>query len=144
MSRMTIAGGWFLVVIALSGCASLKLGKNDHPVADAAATYPPPATVAIEFTAAGGKKKVQEVPIEKGTTVGDVLDKTKANRKFRRSTVAIQRTAPGGIPHKMPIEFSNDSHRVGHSTNYDLHPNDRILITEDTSTILDDLIKKYL
>jgi protein involved in polysaccharide export with SLBB domain len=87
--------------------------------------------------------KVEELPLEEGMTVGDALEKAKANKRFRRATVDIQRTH-NGITHKMPVDFSNGNHRVSHSTNYALHPRDRVLVTEDTSTIVDDLMQKVL
>jgi hypothetical protein len=84
------------------------------------------------------------MPLEPGMTVGDAVEKTRAYRKFRRIQVDLQRTPKGGLAHKMPIDFNNGANQVGHSTNYDLHPNDRIIISEDPSTIFDDLISKYV
>lgn len=129
----------------MCGCAALKPGANSTSVADAASgAYPPPASFAIEYKPSGGKSKVQEMPLEPGMTVGDAVAKTKAHKKFRRIQVDLQRTPKNGMAHKMPIDFDNGSNKVGHSTNYDLHPNDRVIITEDTTTILDDLMSQYV
>lgn len=140
MARMaTVVALWMLTVS--SGCASLSSWSPTKPVADAA-TYPPPTTIAIEYHPHGGKVKVVDVPFEEGQTIQAALEKHGAHKKFRRSFIDLQRTPKGGMPHKMPIDFK--SGQVGHSTNYDLHPNDRIIITEDNSTIFDDMAAKFI
>ncbi len=130
-----------LVLTAGSGCASLGSWNGTKPVADAAA-FPAPATIAIEYHPHNGKTKVVDVPFEEGQTIQAALEKTGAHKKFRRSFIDLQRTPKGGMPHKMPIDFK--SGQVGHATNYDLHPNDRIIITEDNSTIFDDMASKFI
>lgn len=143
MARMA---SWMAVVLvsALCGCTSLTSWTlpGGEAVAPAAAAFPPPAMIAIEYHPDGGKVKVVDVPLEPGMTIQDALEKTGAHKKFRRSFIDLQRTPKGGLPHKMAIEFK--SGQISHASNYDLHPNDRIIVTEDTSTIVDDMIAKYL
>lgn len=142
-----IAYGMCVVVtlLAANGCATFHLTKSDvaPPVEKVAEQYPPVPMVAVECHGSNGKVKVEEVPLEEGMTVGDALEKTKANKRFRRATVDVQRTHNGNT-HKMPIDFNNGNHRVSHSTDYALHPRDRILVTEDNSTIVDDLMQKLM
>lgn len=142
-----IACGMFLVVtlLAANGCATFHLTKADAvPTGEKVAQqYPPVPMVAVECHSSNGKVKVEELPLEEGMTVGDALEKTKANKRFRRAVVDIQRTHNGNT-HKMPIDFNNGNNRVAHSTDYALHPRDRVLVTEDSSTIVDDLMQKVL
>jgi hypothetical protein len=153
MSRMTSGiGQWSaaLILCIASGCATLHLpglsmpGQSEtSPLPTAATQYPPPPMVALEFHPMHGKSQVEEIPLEPGMTISDAFDKTKAGKRFRRLVVDLQRTH-GGTTHKMPINFDNGKDRVSHSTNYALHPHDRIIIREDPSTALDDLMNKFL
>lgn len=142
-----IAYGIFVVVtlLAANGCATFHLTKSEAvPTGEKVAEqYPPVPMVAVECHGSNGKVKVEEVPLEEGMTVGDALEKTKANKRFRRAYIDVQRTHNGHTL-KMPIDFSNGNNRVSHSTDYALHPRDRILVTEDSSTIVDDLMQKLL
>ena len=130
-----------LMISTACGCASLPGLKSDKSIAEAAA-YPPPSTFAIEYDPQYGKSKTVDVPLEEGMTIQSALKKTGADKKFRRAFIDLQRTPKGGMPHKMAIDYK--SGQVGHSTNYDLHPNDRIIVTEDPSTIFDDMAAKFI
>jgi hypothetical protein len=133
----------FLLCAANCGCTSMLAHKSELPLTQQPG-YPPPESIVIEFHGSGKKPKTLEMPLEPGMTVDDALVKAKANRKYRRSFVDIRRIAPGGLAHKMPIDFDNGKHRCGYSTNYALHPGDHIIVTEDTSTLVDDLAQRYL
>jgi hypothetical protein len=142
---MMVRLAWMLGLILLVtnvGCASL-VTRSAAPLAEQPA-YPPQESVVVEFHAEGGKAKSQEISLEPGMTVGDALDKCKGNRRYRRQFVDVRRTAPGGAVHKMPINFDNGQRRVAHAANYALHPGDHVIVSEDPSTIVDDLAERYL
>ena len=129
-------------VVAASGCTTFGTWNSNKPLADAAAEFPPPATVAVELHPHNSSPKSIDVPLEEGMTVQDALKKTGAHRKYRRAYIDLKRTPKGEVPHTMGIEFKDG--QVGHSSNYDLHPNDRIIVTQDTRTFIDDTIAKYI
>jgi len=141
MARMAWAIG-LLLCAASAGCTSM-FSRNELPLATQPG-YPPPEMFVIEYHGDGKKVKQVEMPLEPGMTVDDALAKSKANRRYRRTFVDIRRIAPGGLPHKMPIDFDNGQNRVSHSTNYALHPGDHVIVTEDSSTFVDDIGQKYL
>lgn len=145
MLRMACGMCLVVTLLAANGCATFNLTKSDSapPVAKVAEAYPPVPMIAVECHSASGKVKVEELPLEEGMTVSEALEKTKANKRFRRAFVDVQRTHNGNT-HKMPIDFNNGNNRVSHSTDYALHPRDRVMVREDSSTIVDDLMQKVL
>jgi hypothetical protein len=102
-----------------------------------------PPTITIEFHPASGKVKAQQVPLAPGMSAQDAIDQTKAGKHFHRSKLDLVRKSElAGDLHKMPLAWDNGKRRVAHSTNYDLHAGDRLMIREDTSNALDDLLAK--
>jgi hypothetical protein len=54
--------------------------------------------------------------------------------------VELYRKFPQGGGHRLDIEFDRTNHRIPAVANYAIHPNDRIVVTEDTSTVFDDML----
>lgn len=141
-----------VVLVALStGCVSLDLSGLTEGGAFGAKppkpTVPPGGPmVTVEFHSAGASKvKAVQLPLEPGMTVQDAVDKAKAGKHFRRVTIDLMRThAQSGEPHKMQIAFDDAKDQVAHSTNYSLHPNDRLMVTENTNTVIDDMLSSFL
>jgi hypothetical protein len=132
-----------LLSLAAGGCWTPLYNRDPSlPVAEQPFDAP---QVAVEFQSASGKVKRVPVPLEAGMAAQDAIDKTKAGKHFGRCDIDLVR--PGTLspePVKMPLAWDNDRKRVAHSTNYALHPGDRIVVRENTSSALDDMLAKVM
>jgi hypothetical protein len=130
-----------------SGCQAIDTNVASllSPTADQAAT---PAikedapTYYIEFRSEGGKSQAAAVPLTDVLYVQQALEQTKALKKYRRFKVEIYRPLPQGGGHRLPINYDRRKKRVDPGSDYAVHPQDRIVVTEDTSTVLDDMLEK--
>ncbi len=129
------------VLSSASGCAMHLWNADPAKSQLADQVEQPQATVYLEYQSASGKQSQTEVPLPANATVQDLIHQTKAHRKFRRIKVVLVRSA-NQEPFKMPVAYNNDKDQVLPANNYALHPGDRLLIKQDTDTVLDDMIKK--
>lgn len=113
----------------------IKDGEN-HPEAPA-----PAGKYIVEFRDSGGRGKAAEFNIEGPLTAHDALQNAKATKQFGRMTVELVRPLPGGGWHRMPVEYDRTIRRVPAECDYAILPGDRLIVTEDTSTILNDMMK---
>jgi hypothetical protein len=107
-------------------------------------TAPGPGQCAVELKAAGGKVQVGHLDLAPDATVQSVLEKTKANRKFSRATVALQRKLDSGEWHKMDVQYDPGAQRVDPLHDYHVQPGDRVVVTEDTTSGIEDLMKDQM
>jgi hypothetical protein len=135
MSRSTTASlGWILVSTAfcLSGCAMFTGGQKPQ-------SGPAPGQCTVELKAAGGATKVGHLDVAPDATVQSVLEKTKANRKYSRATVDLYRKLPSGEWHKMPVDYDSGAKKVDPLHDYHVQAGDRVMVSEDTTSGLEDL-----
>jgi hypothetical protein len=65
--------------------------------------------------------------------------------RFRKKDVYIVRTSPKtGTKHKLGANFDVGKQKVTLETDYAIHPDDVVVVAEDTSTVLDDILKGVL
>ncbi|MBC7854933.1 MAG: hypothetical protein IAF94_15990 [Pirellulaceae bacterium] len=135
-----------LVVSALTGCASLgtpkpdarvELSKAGTPVADTANT----PTVNIIFQPESGRPERLEQPLTEATTVQQMLVQSGSYQKYRRIEVEIDRPLASGGFHKIPCEYDRETKQISPESDYALMPGDRVIVTQDTSTIIDDMMR---
>jgi hypothetical protein len=138
--------GAILIGLAASGCQTLDsnlaavLAEPTAEPARAAAPESGDAVYYIEFRPDRKKPVIVGVPLNEVTYVQGALEKSGALKKFRRAKIEIYRHLPQGGGHKIPIDYNRRNRRVESGTDYAIHPRDRIVVTEDTSTVLDDMI----
>ena len=65
-------------------------------------------------------------------------------KRFRRMNVEIVRTSPQGNRHKMAVAFDRAKRQIEPQCDYSLHPGDVIIVTEDSSTIIDDMFQEVM
>jgi hypothetical protein len=129
-----------VLLIATAGCAAKFGGTAPAETADQAGL----PTAMVEFHPSEGKVQATAIPIEPGMTVQDAIEKLSAGKYFRRSNVILVRKSDSGEPFKMPVAWDKVQRRVADVNNYALHPRDRILVKEDTSTVVDDMFAKVM
>jgi len=144
-----------LAALLASGCATVRQ-KADLDLPDTA-SQPKTEQVAAQtlqtsecsvvIRPARGKPQVTRVPITEGDTVQTALDHSKATKRFRRMNIHVLRAprGPAGSPadvQKMQVEFDRHRRAVEIEYDYALYPNDRIVVEEDTTNIVDDMVEK--
>jgi hypothetical protein len=136
------------VLSGLIGCAAFK--EQATPKLSAEITpgpapgAPPAAKYIVEIRPHESKPLAVEKTLAETTHVQTALEQTGAAKKFERATVEVYRPMPAGGLHKMTLEFDHENHRVPPEFDYAILPGDRIVITEDPSTFLDDIMQRAL
>jgi hypothetical protein len=159
MIRTTPRRVWSLSVVVLmtafgaSGCAGLSTGElsllgsagDDAAAAksDAAAISLPKYSVEI-YPDAGQPQRV-EAALDGTTFVQGALEKTGATKRFRKMNVfVIRANSDGAGKHRMDVTYDSAKRRVASDTDYALHPGDRIVVVEDTSTFVEKMLGPML
>ena len=134
---------------AIVGCQSVntELGML---FGDVPASQPPTAASStksdgpkfqLEIRESGKQPQLTQLPLPDVLYVQQLLEQSGAARRFRRMKIEIYRQLPGGGGHRLDVAYDRATHRVPPGADYAIHPNDRIVVTEDTSTIVDDMIE---
>lgn len=148
--------GWHLVklmaallsVTTTLGCSALQLDPSDPGLAmtestDVAtgqqfAVAAPP--VRLEIRAAGKSPEFREIQLREGMCIQDALTETQLTRRFGRMDLQLMRRNEQGLA-KMDSKYEHKRNRVNPMYDYALHPGDHLVVTEDTTTALDDMLK---
>ena len=64
--------------------------------------------------------------------------------KFRRMDLELYRPLPNGGWHKMRLEYDRGNKQVPPEFDYSLLPGDRVIVTEDPRTIVDDILERAM
>ncbi len=122
--------------------ASPKLSAEVTP--GPAPDAPPAAKYVVEIREDKKKPQAVEKTLADSTHMQTALEQTGALKKFDRATVVVYRPLPSGGWHKMQLEFDYDTKRIPPEFDYAVLPGDRIIVTEDTTTIMDDFTERAL
>ncbi|MFM7846492.1 MAG: hypothetical protein ACKPEY_19975 [Planctomycetota bacterium] len=142
--------------LASLGCQSLDFTSSltgnagdksavEKTAAEMAAAGKAPAAhpqCAVELRSEGRKATRVSVPLNQETHVQDALVQSGAVKKFRRMNVELYRRTPAGKSHKMAVAYDSTKRQVEFQNDYFLKPDDVLVVTEDTSTMLDDMFRK--
>ena len=131
---------------SISGCQTMNTELTSIFGAEPAiANAPPPPADGtkffVEFRDDGRKPILVPVPLTNVTYVQQALEQTGAFKRYRRAKIELFRQLPQGGGHKLPIEYDRGKNQVPSGADYALHPNDRLVVTEDSSTIIDDMME---
>ncbi len=89
-----------------------------------------------------GKDPVRVVaPWENGMVLQDMVDATNMSRRFRRFDVEIERRTSKGLQ-RLPMRnaYDHSEKRMDPAHDYAIHPGDMIIVTEDTTSALSDML----
>ncbi len=126
-----------LVACGLSGCSTITTFRDDTPQA-----APPSGSVAqctIDLRPRSGKPKVSNYTLEEQATVSQVLTKSGASKRYSNYEVELYRQTPQGQWHKMAVEVDGRG-RVGPMHDYHIRPGDRLVVREDSSDPLENML----
>jgi hypothetical protein len=94
----------------------------------------------VVFQPEKGKPDRVERSLSEPVTVQQALEQTRAIKKFRRIEVELVRQLPSGGFHKIPCEYDRSTKRINPEFDYALLPGDKVIVKEDTTTIIDDIL----
>ena len=130
------------VVIALtnSGCAMLMTGDTDAAMTESQAEHVKVGKYTVELRPHDGESERVEVEFRGVAYVQQALEESGALRKFDRMKIELIRTA-NGRPQRMRSAYDHTRDQVPIEWDYAIYPGDRIIVTEDPSTIFDDMLE---
>ena len=96
----------------------------------------------VELRKEGGKPQRVAIPLSQEFHVQDLLEKSGALKKFRRMDLLLARPTPAGNTARMSVGFDRKSRKVDPQNDYCIQPGDLLIVTEDTSTVLDDMFNR--
>lgn len=146
MRLQTAALSLCLVTASLTGCASLgtpkagaqaEISKAGLSGNETAGT----AKVDIIFQPENGQAERLERPLTEPTTVQQMLVQSGAIKKYRRIEVELHRPLQNGGSHKIPCEYDLATKQINPENDYALMPGDKVVVKEDASTIVDDIMR---
>lgn len=130
--------------LAAAGCQSLMLGDlTDNPKQQDAvlAAASDAEKYSIEFHSVDGKPERVEMPLQAPLFLQDALDNSEALAHFRREKIQLYRKTSESAPYtRLEVAYDRSKRRVFPESDYAIHSGDRLIITEDTSTFVDDML----
>ncbi len=124
------------------GCTAISTAPGGMFSSAAPEAAPAPVgTAVIELRETNKKPKIMEMPVHDSTHVQDAVVYSKALRKFRRVNASVIRTSPEGRRHKMDCDYDVANRQIQPEFDYALQPGDHVVISEDETTIFDDMFK---
>lgn len=133
--------GWILLLAgSLCGCAMPNFGKQAATKTDG----PPPAQCTVEFKPVKGSPSTTQVDIPADATVQQVMARSGAARKYSRAKLDLYRQLPNGQWHNMGVKYDVSSKKVDPLHDYHVQAGDRLVVSEDASDMLDDMMKSTL
>src|SRR5258708_5159903 len=134
-----------LVAAGLTGCASFDNPKDNQlntqlSKAGETAAHTQSTKVDVIFQPEKGKPQRVERALSEPTTVQQILEQTGGIKKYRRIEVEVVRSLPNGGFHKIPCEFDRSTMHINPEFDYALMPGDKVIVKEDKSTVIDDMM----
>lgn len=126
-----------LLIASITGCQSLT-SQSAQPQSPTQA----PNMLTVQIRAANRSAKNVQIPMTPNMRLQDVVNSTKT--KFKNKNAYVVRTSPKtGEKHKLEASFG-DNRRISLETDYAIQPGDRIVISEDTTSSFDRVLKSVL
>lgn len=134
-----------LAAAAGAGCSTVGtkgigglLGQHDTPAAEPSSSYQ------VLFVPHEGKAEQVQRTLSGTMHIQQALEQAGALKKFRRIEVELVRPLPNGGFHRIACDYDRANKRVTPEFDYALLPGDRIVVKEDPSTIVDDMLTSAL
>ena len=132
----------------LVGCSLLQEQPSPKLSAEVTAGPGPGAAPAgkyiVEIRPEESKPQAIEREITEQLHVQAALEQAGVARKWARMEIEMYRLLPSGGWHKMAIDFDRETHRVPPEFDYAVLPGDRIIVTQDSTNIVDDFVNRAL
>jgi hypothetical protein len=141
-------GGRLLALVCASletGCASLSThGNGAIPMAGVQTAQPGSPTntssISVEVRGAnGGKPEIRQIPLQEQMFLQQALEAVGVTKRFRGMKIQVIRMA-GDERQKMEAKYKQGSGHVDPAYDYALHPGDHVIVTDDSKTILEEMM----
>ena len=137
-----------LAAATFTGCSMMDRGLvnllgplDENPSVSVQPSIPPDVPAfTVEVREAGESPAQQAVALDRVVHIQDAMVKSGVIDKFNRMDVALYRALPNGRYHRLEVRYNRRGQRVDPAFDYALQPGDRLVVTEDTSTVLDDML----
>jgi len=96
----------------------------------------------VEIRALGEKPKRITMSLEDAGYIQQVLEQTGLVKEFKHMHIELSRKLPDGTRHKLDVHYDAKEDQVVSAFDYALHPNDLLVIREDSASSLHDMLKK--
>jgi hypothetical protein len=155
-SRRLLIGSTFILLSGLVGCsifderieptltAQITTGGETSSADGDPASGDPASQFTVELRSASGKSEGLARPLTGQLSVQEALEQTRAAKKFKRFNLELYRPLSGGRWHRMVLEYDRAGRRVPPETDYSLLPGDRLVVVEDATTVIDDVVNGVL
>lgn len=129
----------------LPGSTSLDSNSSKSHVEQTAVVAQPASSCVVELRPHRGDVERRQVSIAEGMSVQDILTTIRAETIFSRMQVELKRPMGNSLqPLNMPVRYQRSQKRVNPAYNYAIRPGDCLVIKEDPSNALDDMLDKAL
>ena len=140
LALLALAGG--------SGCSMLKPSISDDPraevVTEGGGPAGPVSKYSVELHPESGQPTRVTRTLTGPITAQQALKETEALKKFRRSNIELHRPLANGAVHRMIVEYDRTAKMVAPEFDYSLQSGDRLIVKEDPSTVIDDVLDQTL
>jgi hypothetical protein len=97
--------------------------------------------VILEVRPESRSAQTAHVPLSEVSHAQNALDRSRDMKKFRRSLVDIYRPMPDGSSLRLTCKIDPKSKKIEAGSDYALHPGDYVVVSEDPSTMWDDMLR---
>ncbi|MFT5525200.1 MAG: hypothetical protein ACI9G1_002934 [Pirellulaceae bacterium] len=127
------------MAMLFSGCSSLQISAPSTGDTDQMAANNQTNIIVVKKSA--NKEPVATtIPHNPAMVVDEALEKSGGKNWFGRAKIQIVRNSQVGEKLKMDVEYNNSSKQVEPLYDYALRAGDRVIVEEDNSNALTDLI----
>lgn len=139
------------LALAFTGCQAIRtetIAHDDFIPPAPSMSQPPPGEPAfpnhciVVLKDSDGAVKRVNITLEKETHIQELLTRSGAAKRYRRMDIQLIRTTPTGAKHRMGVAFDRSTRKVEMQSDYFVQPGDVLAVTEDASTILDDMLQR--
>jgi hypothetical protein len=99
-----------------------------------------PNKYTVEIRPHKGQPQARQFEFTEPLHVQQALKQSKADKKYGRFFLDLYRPLPDGRWHKMNLEYDRAEDSVPPEFDYAILPGDRLIVTEDNTTVLDDVL----
>jgi len=133
-----------LMVLTSLGCQTFSGSGPD--VADVGGGMPQQPMIMVEMQSGESTQKSVKLPLASAPTLQAAVEQSKADRRFKRFHIAISRLPqnPGGQPQTLVSKYDHVGKKIPFDSDYALRPGDRVVIVEDKSSVIDDMLGSFL
>ena len=135
----------FSALTLANGCQTLTLGNlsgTDAPLQAATSPGEKSPTYTVQYHPSEGRPEKIDIPWEEGVCLQDALVRAEALKRFRRANIELYRKPPDQELYcKMEVHYDRGKRAIPPLYNYAVHPGDRLIVTEDPSDALDDMLE---